>query len=37
MSKNELQSSGEHRRCGSANGASELCMKTGMHKLKNNS
>ena len=34
MSKNELQSSGEHRRCDFANGASELYVKTGMRKLK---
>ena len=26
MSKNELQRSGEHRRCGFANGARELCV-----------
>ena len=26
MSKNELRSSGEHRRCGFANGAGELTL-----------
>ncbi len=32
MSKNELQSSGEHRRCGFANGASELCVEKELFK-----